>query len=63
MPLKLLNDWRSSTLRLLRIEQIAFNSTPMAEIVKKDFQLFSIVFLPSPLCASRDLVPLITLVF
>ena len=40
MPLKLLNDWRSSTPRLLRIEQIAFNSTPIAEILKIDFQLF-----------------------
>ena len=59
MPLKLLNDWRSSTPRLLRIEQIAFNSTPMAEILKKDFQLFfNRVRTQSP-CASRDLAPLI----
>ena len=58
MPLKLLNDWRSSTPGLLRIEQITFNSTPMAEILKKDFQLFfSRVRTQSP-CASRDLAPL-----
>ena len=58
MPLKLLNDWRSSTPRLLRIEQIAFNSTQMAEILKKDNQLFfNRVRTQSP-CASRDLAPL-----
>ena len=60
MPLKLLNDWRGLTPQLLRIEQIAFNSTPMAEISKKDFQLFfNRVRTQSP-CASHDLAPLTT---
>ena len=58
MPLKLLNDWRSWTPRLLRIEQIAFNSTSVGENLKKGFQLFfNRVRTQSP-WASRDPAPL-----